>query len=191
MDFPDDPAVRKIDYEYLFGRAFLAAPVTRFKARSRSVYLPSGASWYDFETGRLYPGGRGVEAPAPLARMPLFVRAGAIVPMGPVQQYVGEKAGAPITLVVFTGHDGRFELYEDDGLSNGYERGAFSRIPISWDQASGRLTIGARTGTFTGMAERRVFKVRFIADGVSPTGFDAADATVDYAGAPVTVAQKR
>jgi alpha-D-xyloside xylohydrolase len=191
MDFPDDPAVRKIDDEYLFGRAFLAAPVTRFKARSRSVYLPSGASWYDFETGRLYPGGRGVEAPAPLARMPLFVRAGAIVPMGPVQQYVGEKAGAPITLVVFTGHDGRFELYEDDGLSNGYERGAFSRIPISWDQASGRLTIGARTGTFTGMAERRVFKVRFIADGVSPTGFDAADATVDYAGAPVTVAQKR
>jgi alpha-D-xyloside xylohydrolase len=104
-----------------------------------------------------------------------------------VQQYVGEKPDAPITLVVFTGRDGAFELYEDDGLSNGYQRGAFSRVPVTWNEASGRLTLGARTGTFKGMPERRQFKVRFIRDGVRPTDFDAADKTVDYAGQPVVV----
>jgi alpha-D-xyloside xylohydrolase len=190
MDFPADPAARKVNDEYLFGRSFLVAPVTQFKARTRSVYLPTGATWYDFESGKAYVGGGNIEAPAPLARMPLFVKAGAIVPMGPVQQYVGEKPDAPITLVVFTGRDGRFELYEDDGLSNGYQRGAYSRIPIAWNDATGRLTIGARSGSFKGMVERRTFRVRFIRDGVRPTDFDVADATVDYAGQLVTVARK-
>lgn len=191
MDFPADPAVRRIDDEYLFGPSFLVAPVTRFKARSRDVYLPAGVIWYDFESGKAYAGGRTIQAVAPLARMPLFVKAGSIVPMAPVQQYVGEKPDAPVTLTVFTGRDGRFELYEDDGLSNGYERGAFSRIPMSWSEATGRLTIGARTGSFKGMSERRTFKVRFVHDGVPPTDFDAADATMEYTGQPMTVEGKR
>lgn len=191
MDFPSDPKVRAIDDQYLFGPAFLVAPVTRFKARSREVYLPAGASWYDFETGQRHAGGQTITADAPLSRMPLFVKAGSIVPTTEVQQYVGEKPDAPITLLVYTGKDGRFELYEDDGLSLAYQHGAYSRIPVSYDEASGRLTIGARSGRFEGMAERRIFKVRFVGPGAKSVDFDTVDATIDYAGAPIVVTRER
>jgi len=123
--------------------------------------------------------------------MPLFVKAGSIVPTTEVQQYVGEKPDAPITLVVYTGKDGTYELYEDDGLSMAYQRGAYSRIPISYDEASGRLVIGARSGRFDGMVDKRLFKVRFVGAGARPADFAAADATVDYAGQPVVVTRRR
>jgi alpha-D-xyloside xylohydrolase len=124
--------------------------------------------------------------------MPLFVKAGAIVPTTDVQQYVGEKPNLPITLVIYTGKDGKYELYEDDGLSMAYKRGAYSRIPVAFDNATGRVTIGARSGKFNGMVDKRVFKIRFIGAGAKPTDFDAAaDATVDYAGEPVVVTRKK
>jgi len=191
MDFPNDLKARNIDDQYLFGREFLVAPVTAFKARSRDVYLPGGAAWYDFQSGAFYKGGQTVKAAAPLSRMPLFVRAGSIVPTTVVQQYVGEKPDAPLTVVVYTGSNGKFELYEDDGLSNGYERGAWSRIPMSYDEGSGRLTLGARSGSFKGMLDKRVIKVRFVSGGVKPTDFEAADFTVDYSGQPVVVTRKK
>jgi alpha-D-xyloside xylohydrolase len=191
MDFPGDLKARDVNDEYLFGPAFLVAPVTAFKARSRSVYLPAGATWYDFATGKAHAGGQTIKADAPLSRMPLFVKAGAIVPTTTLQQFVGQTPDAPITLVVYTGKDGAFELYEDDGLSNGYTRGAYSRIPIAYDEASGRVTIGARSGSFAGMVDKRVFKVRFIGGGAKPTDFDTVDASVDYAGQPVVVTRKR
>ena len=190
MDYPGDAKARIVDDQYLFGQDFLVAPVTAFKARSRSVYLPAG-TWYDFETGKAFKGGQSVKADAPLARMPLFVKAGAIVPTTVVQQYVGEKPDAPITLLIFTGKDGKYELYEDDGLSNGYARGAWARTPISYDDASGRVTIGARSGGFKGMVDKRTFKVRFIGKGGKPTDFDAAaDLTVEYDGQPVVLTRK-
>ncbi|MDG2529114.1 TIM-barrel domain-containing protein [Caulobacter endophyticus] len=190
MDYPNDAKARNVDDQYLFGQDFLVAPVTAFKARSRGVYLPAG-TWYDFETGKAFKGGQTVKADAPLARMPLFVKAGAIVPTTVVQQYVGEKPDAPITLLVFTGKDGKYELYEDDGLSNGYARGAWARTPISYDDATGRVTIGARSGSFKGMVEKRTFKVRFIGKGARPTDFDAAaDLTVEYDGQPVALTRK-
>jgi alpha-D-xyloside xylohydrolase len=191
MDFPADKTARDVNDEYLFGKAFLVAPVTQFKARSRSVYLPAGASWYDFESGKAFKGGQTVKADAPLSRMPLFVKAGSIVPTTVVQQYVGEQPDAPLTVVVYTGADGTFELYEDDGLSNGYARGAWSRIPMSYDNASGRLTIGARSGSFKGMVENRTIKVRFIGAGAKPVDFDAVDETVAYSGQPVVVTRKK
>lgn len=192
MDFPDDLKARDVNDEFLYGSAFLVAPVTEFKARSRQVYLPAGATWYDFETGKAHAGGQTIKAEAPLSRMPLFVKAGAIVPTTEVQQYVGEKPDAPITLVIYAGKDGRFDLYEDDGLSMAYQRGAYSRIPVSYDDASGRVVIGARSGRFDGMADKRTFKVRFIGGGAKPADFDAApDATVDYAGEPVVVTRKK
>ena len=124
--------------------------------------------------------------------MPLFVRAGAIVPTTEVQQYIGEKPDAPITLVVYAGKDGQFELYEDDGLSMAYQRGAYSRIPIRYDDATGRVVIGARSGRFDGMPDKRIFKIRFIGAGAKPTDFDAAgDATVEYAGQPVVVVARK
>ncbi|HWU81412.1 MAG TPA: TIM-barrel domain-containing protein [Caulobacter sp.] len=192
MDFPNDLKARDVNDEYLYGSAFLVAPVTSFKARSREVYLPAGATWYDFETGKAHAGGQTIKAQAPLSRMPLFVKAGAIVPTTDVQQYVGEKPDLPITLVIYTGKDGKYELYEDDGLSMAYRRGAYSRIPIAFDNATGRVTIGARSGKFDGMVDKRVFKIRFIGAGAKPTDFDAAaDATVDYAGEPVVVTRKK
>jgi alpha-D-xyloside xylohydrolase len=189
MDFMDDPASRDVRDEYLFGKAFLVAPVHTFKARTRSVYLPLGAQWYDFHTGRRYGGGQTLEAAAPLARMPLYVRGGSILPVGPDIQYTAEKPGAPITLLVFTGSDGSFDYYEDDGVSYGYEHGEFARIPLRYDAAKGTLTIGARTGSYTGMPEERTFKVRWIRDGAKPPAdLDAAaDVTVAYKGAEVIV----
>ncbi|MBO9543756.1 TIM-barrel domain-containing protein [Caulobacter sp.] len=191
MDYPNDLKARNVDDEYLYGSAFLVAPVTEFKARSRSVYLPAGTTWYDFETGKAHAGGQSIKADAPLGRMPLFVKAGAIVPTTEVQQYVGEKPDLPITLVIYTGRDGKYELYEDDGLTMAYQRGAYSRIPISYDNATGRVVIGARSGKFDGMVDKRTFKVRFIGAGAKPADFAAtADATVEYAGDAVVVTRK-
>ena len=189
MDFLQDPAARDVRDEYLFGKAFLVAPVYQFKARSRPVYLPAGADWYDFHTGERQAGGQKVDAAAPLERMPLYVRAGSIVPLGPEIQYTAEKPGADITLLVFTGADGSFDLYEDDGVSYGYEKGEFARIPMRFDAASGKLTIGPRTGSFPGMTEERTFKVRWIKPGAkAPSDLDAAvDATVSYKGVELTV----
>ena len=114
------------------------------------------------------------------------------MPTASVQQYVGQKPDAPITLVIYTGKDGKFELYEDDGLSMAYQRGAYSRIPISYDDATGRVVIGARSGKFDGMQDKRVFKIRFIGAGAKPTDFDAAgDAAVEYAGQPVVVVGRK
>jgi alpha-D-xyloside xylohydrolase len=189
MDFPEDLNVRTVKDEYLFGRAFLVAPVHRFQARTRPVYLPAGAGWYDFHTGRKVEGGTTVEAAAPLARMPLYVRAGSVVPVGPDVQYAAEKPGAPLTLLVFTGADGSFDYYEDDGVTYGYERGEFARIPMRYDAAKGVLNIGARSGSYQGMPEKRTLRVRWIRDGAkAPAELDAAaDATVEYSGAEVTV----
>ncbi len=180
MDFPDDVAARSVKDEYLFGKAFLVAPVYKNLARSRSVYLPAGSAWYDFHTGAKIDGGVKVSAAAPLARMPLYVRAGSIVPVGPDVQYAAEKPAAPLTLLVFTGADGSFDYYEDDGVSYGYERGEFARIPLKYDAARGTLTIGVRAGSYQGMPEKRTFKVRWIKDGAkAPADLDAAaDATV-------------
>jgi len=190
MDFGADPDARDLRDEYLFGRAFLVAPVAKFHARTRSVYLPKGADWYDFHTGSLIKGGVTVDAAAPLARMPLYVRAGSIVPVGPDIQYSSEKLAAPITLLVFTGADGSFDYYEDDGVSYGYERGEFARIPLRYDTAKGTLTIGARTGTYPGMPGKRTFKVRWIKAGAkAPAELDApADQSVEYTGVEVVVA---
>ena len=116
--------------------------------------------------------------------MPLYVRAGSILPVGPAIQYSGQPTDGSLTLHVFTGANGSFSLYEDDGTSRQYLRGAFSRIPISWNQATGRLTIGAREGGFPGMAQRREIRIVWYGPG-RPRPFDAdgrADATLVYDG---------
>lgn len=188
MDFEHDAKVLDIRDEYLFGHAMLIAPVTEFKARSRNVYLPAGADWYNFYSGDYYAGGQQVRVAAPPTQIPLFVRAGSIVPTGPVTQYVDEHPDAPLTLVVYTGSDGRFSLYEDDGVTNGYQRGAFARIPLSYDDKTGTLTIGARTGSYNGMVANRTFKVKFVKPGVATAGgLDSVDKEVAYHGGTVIV----
>jgi alpha-D-xyloside xylohydrolase len=183
MDFATDRKTWEIDDEYMFGPAFLAAPVTKFKARTRQVYLPAGAIWYDFYSGEAVNGGRAVEAAAPYERMPLFVRAGSIIPTGPEIQHTGENSHAGVTLNVYTGSNGSFSLYEDDGVSRQYLHGRYSRIPLSWDQRSRTLTLGDREGGgYDGMASRRTFNIRWITPGRA-LSFDAkADVTIAYDG---------
>jgi alpha-D-xyloside xylohydrolase len=186
MDFIDDLAARDVKDEYLFGNAFLVAPVYKYQARSRPVYLPAGTSWYDFHTGKRFEGGQTVEAAAPLGRMPLYVRAGSIVPVGPDLQYSSEKKAGDITLLVFPGENGTFELYEDDGVSYGYEKGEFSRIPIGYIDSIGSVVVGARSGSYPGMPGQRTFRVRLIKDGAKPADLDAKpDFTIPYEGESV------
>jgi len=186
MDFRNDTKARDIPDEYMFGPAFLVSPVTTYKARSRSVYLPAGTAWYDFWTGKRFDGGQAITADAPFDRLPLFMRAGSIVPVGPDQQYIGEKPGAPVTLYVYAGANGRFSLYEDNGRSYGYERGEFARIPIAWDDASGTLTVGARAGSYPGMPSSRTFNVILITPR-SPSGYGAGTTAtpIAYSGAAI------
>jgi alpha-D-xyloside xylohydrolase len=187
MDFPADPKTVDLKDEYLFGHAFLVAPVHAFKARSRPVYLPAGADWYDFYSGARHAGGETIAAAAPLSRMPLFVRSGSIVPTGPAVQSTADDPQGPITLFVYTGADGRFSLYEDDGVSTGYAKGAFARIPIAWDDKTGALTLGAREGSFPGLAAHRKVSVRWIAPGRALDLDAAPDATIDYDGRAVVL----
>ena len=188
MDYPDDAKAHGIDDQYLFGDAFLVAPVTEHKARSRSVYFPGSTRWYDFSTGRAYRGGTTANVAAPFERMPLFVRAGAIVPMGPVQQHVDADRSAPLTIAVFRGADGRFSLYEDDGRSEAYKTGAFSRIPIAYDDRTGAVTIGAREGRgWQGMPTSRVIRVKWLREGTRMSDDNGFDKQLTYTGAPVTV----
>ncbi|HEY5807831.1 MAG TPA: TIM-barrel domain-containing protein [Povalibacter sp.] len=188
MDFPNDLKARNVNDQYMFGPAFLVNPVYQYEARTRKVYLPAGTRWYDFNSGAAHDGGQEIDVAAPLARMPLFVRAGSIVPVGPAVQYTSEKLDAPITLHVYRGANGKFDLYEDDGLSYNYENDQFARIPVSYDDAAGTLTIGARAGSFPGMVATRTYNVRWITPGeVSASDLDAKpDATLEYSGEPVT-----
>jgi alpha-D-xyloside xylohydrolase len=163
--------------------------VTQFKARSRSVYLPAGATWYDFYTGRPQAGGRTITASAPFERMPLFVRAGSIVPTGPAVQSTADRGDGSLMLNVYTGADGSFSVYEDDGTSRQYLNGAYARIPVSWNEASKTLTIGAREGQFVGMQGTRRFGIRwFTPSSARPFIMEATpNVVLFYKGDPVTI----
>ena len=188
MDFRTDPRALNIGDQFMFGPAILVNPVTEEKATSRHLYLPK-AKWYDFWTGAAVEGGRTVDAPAPLDRLPLFVRAGSIVPMGPDLQFAAEKPADPIELRVYPGADGDFSLYEDENDNYNYEKGVHAIIPFHWDDAKRMLTIGERKGQYPGMLQRRKFRVVMVGTGQG-TGIGQsahADKEVQYSGQPVTV----
>jgi alpha-D-xyloside xylohydrolase len=190
MDFPSDATARRITDQYLFGSALLVSPVTSYSARSRTVYLPGGATWYDFWTGARASSTGNVSAAAALDAIPVYARGGSIIPVGPDLQYTSEKPADPITLYVYGGADGSFTLYEDQGTTNDYEKGAFATIPLRWTDATRTLTIGARSGTFTGMLTSRTFQIVLVTSGKA-VGFSfspIADKTVTYTGAAMDVA---
>ena len=171
MDFPDDPEVRDLSDQWLLGPSLMPCPVYEYKARSRSVYFPEGG-WYDFYTGQYIPGGERLTVEAPYERMPLYVRAGSIIPLGPALEYTAEKPADRLLLVVFAGADADFTLYEDDGVSYDYEKGAYSTIRFHWDDDARILSIGPREGSFPGMLGSRMFCLGIV-DPENPHPYDA------------------
>ena len=189
MDFPKDAGALPISDEYMFGPAFLACPVTTPQATSRAVYLPSGSNWVNFWTGETFAGGKTVTANASINIMPLFVRAGSIVPFGPAVQYATEKPADPIELRVYRGADGKFMLYDDEGDNYNYEKGKYATIPITWNEATRTLEIGKRSGKFPGMLKARTFNIVWISGnhGAGVASPEKPDAVVHYNGVAVKV----
>jgi alpha-D-xyloside xylohydrolase len=189
MDFRGDAKARDVSDQYMFGPAFLVSPVTTYKARNRAVYLPAAPGWYDFWSGAAVAAGKTIDVPAPYDSMPVHIKAGSIVPTGPEIMYTDEKPADPIVLWVYAGADGEFTLYEDDGLTYGYEKGASTRIAIRWNDAARTLTIGKREGAYPSMQKARTFEVVLVSK-AKPVGFSfspKADRSVRYDGASIEV----
>ena len=188
MDFPNDPMVRNIPDQYLFGPSLMVCPVTQEGAASRKVYLPTGTSWTDFWTGETLQGGQSIDVTAPIQNLPLYLRAGSILPYGPKIQYATQSVD-PMELRIVRGADGDFTLYEDEGDNYNYEKGIYATIPFHWNDKTGMLTIRARQGKFPGMLERRTFRIVWVSPGHG-IGIDStakADVTVTYDGNEVAV----
>jgi alpha-D-xyloside xylohydrolase len=189
LDFPADAKAAQIGDEYMHGPAFLVSPVTTPQAKTRKVYLPGDGQWINFWTGKREKGGQEIEADAPLDTIPLFVRSGSIIPLGPDMQYATQSPADPIELRVYPGADGAFTLYDDEGDNYNYEKGQRAVIPIVWDHNAQTLTIGKRSGSYPGMAATRTFKVVWVTDehGVGASTTENADVTVQYAGEGVNL----
>lgn len=159
LHYPDDPVAVARDDEYLWGRDVLVAPVFEKAAASRRVYLPRG-SWFDFWTGELAEGGREIERAVDLETMPLYVRAGAILPLGSVKQYTSEKVDAPLSVTIYPGADGSFLLYEDDGKSFDYRKGDWTGIKMAWNDSRRILSLHLAEGSRMLPPARRQIEVK-------------------------------
>ena len=190
-DFASDKRVWDMTDELMFGRSILAAPIVEpqytvtdsiapdWKQLKTAVkYLPKGTRWYDFWTNQTYKGGQDINLQTALNRVPMFVRAGSILPLGSVMQYTGQQAWDKLEIRVYPGADGTFTLYEDEGDNYNYEQGVFSTITFSWDESRQVLTIGSRQGSFPGMLNSRLFHV------VWP---DGTSKDIKYEGEEITV----
>ena len=191
MDFTTDSVVNNIGDQFMLGPAIMVSPVYEYGARSRQVYLPKCAGWYDFYTGQYIEPGQTIDAPAPYEQIPLHVKAGSIVAAGPAIQHTGTAASTDdntIRLYVYVGADAHFNLYEDDGTSYDYERRHYSVIPITYNEASKTLTIGDREGSYDGMLRDRNFIVVPVSrNHPRPFDPDADGAVIKYTGRAVTV----
>ncbi|NLB77963.1 MAG: DUF5110 domain-containing protein, partial [Clostridiaceae bacterium] len=200
MDFAHDKKALDINDEYMFGKSILVCPVTHamysndteedFGAiKSRELYLPAGSDWFDFWTGEKMSGGITVTKETPLDIMPLYVRAGSILPVGPKVQYATEKGWDNLEIRVYEGAQGEFTLYEDENDNYNYENGAFSTITFSWNDAKKSLTINERKGSFPGMMKERKFRIVKVtkAKGFGMEPVEQVDQLIPYNGGKVTV----
>ena len=188
MDWRNDVEAQNTGDEYLFGPAILVSPVTTQGATSRTVYLPK-ATWYDFWTGAKIDGGKRIEAEAPLAKLPLYIRAGSIIPMGPTMEWSTEKPADPIEIRVYPGANGDFTLYEDENDNHDYAKGQNATIKLHWDDTAKSLTFGTREGSFPGMLEKHTFNVVVVGEGKGVGVGDGASQarTMIYKGDQVVV----
>lgn len=188
MDFPGDAKVREISDQYMFGPALMVCPVYAYGARNRKVYFPGNEGWYDLYSGSYIAGNQTISVDAPYERMPLFVRAGSIVPFGPEIMYSDEKQPETITLFVYGGRDGSFTLYEDEGVNYNYEKGDYATIPFIYNDANKTLEIGERKGTFNSMLKQRMFNIVYV-DQENPAAMKSGvtGTLIGYAGTAVKV----
>lgn len=192
MDWRTDERVRNLDDEFMFGPALLVSPVTVPEAKERLVYLPAAAGWYDFWSGERVTGGQQIVAKAPLDRIPLYVRAGSILPLGPAVEYAAQQPSDPIELRIFPGADGDFTLYDDAGDGYGYEKGEYATVALHWDDTKHTLRVDERKGGYPGMSPSMRFRVHVIGDGAG-NGFDEATETkvVTYSGAAMEITPRQ
>ena len=161
MEAPADKNTYHIADEFMFGKAFLVAPVLEENAASRDVYLPANGKWIDFWNNKEYEGGQTIKRDTPIEIIPVFVKAGSIIPLTTQKvQYATEKKWEKLELRIYPGADGDFTLYEDENDNYNYEKGAYAEIPMHWDDEAGILTIGKRSGEFAGMLKSRTFVVK-------------------------------
>jgi alpha-D-xyloside xylohydrolase len=188
MDFRNDARAIDIGDQFMYGPAFLVNPVSEPGATSRRLYLPE-AKWYDFWSGETVAGPKTIDAAAPIERIPLYVRAGSIVPLGPEMEWSTQNPEDPIEVRIYRGADGQFTLYEDENDNYNYEKGTYSTIPISWNDSTQTLTIGERKGQFPGMLQERTFRVVFAGEhhgtGISAEG--NPDKLIHYTGQQLTI----
>ena len=198
FDFSNDPNVYNIPDQYMFGPAFLVNPVTEqlytgknaLSGKStRSVYLPAKAQWYDFNTGALYKGGQTIAAAAPIETIPLFIKAGSVLPLGPEIEYATEKPADKIELRIYTGADGKFEVYEDENDNYNYEKGNNATFTLNWNDKLHTLSISGTKGSFPGMIKKHIFNVIIVRTGHG-TGEDVtsnSDKEISYSGKAMSV----
>jgi alpha-D-xyloside xylohydrolase len=165
MDWRTEQKVREIGDQFLFGPSILVSPVTTAGAVTRSLYLPPAAAWYDFWSGNKLQGDQQILAQAPLERIPLYVKAGAILPLGPASEYASQTPDAPIELRIYPGADGNFELYNDSGDTYDYEKGEYAVTPIHWNETKTTLDIGPTQGKYSGKAKMQTFHIVVVCAG--------------------------
>ena len=163
MDFNGDTAAVNRQFQYMFGKSILVAPVTESSKTEWNVYLPKAAGWFDFWTGKLFKGGQKVKTDAPLDRIPLFVKAGSIIPMGKIIQSTAEKSDT-LEIRIYKGANGEFTLYEDEGDNYNYEKGKYSNISFRWNEKNQSLTIGDKQGNYSGSLTKRVFNIVLVSE---------------------------
>jgi len=187
MDFGNDKNVLNIGDQYMFGPCLMVCPVYEYKAREREVYFPAGAAWYSVYSGKSTEGGQKLKVEAPYDRMPVFVAAGSILPMGDIIQNTTENQ-KDLTIFVYAGKDGQFSLYEDEGVNYNYEKGAYSIIPFTYNDKEKTLTVGKQSGEFPGMNRERAFRIVFVSS-EKPCGIDAPliNQTIQYKGQEQTI----
>jgi alpha-D-xyloside xylohydrolase len=159
MDFQEDAKAIEQSFQYMFGQSLLVAPVIEANVKEMQVYLPKSHDWYDFWTGEKFAGGTSISQQTPLDIIPLYVKAGSILPLGPKVQYATEQKWDNLEIRIYAGADGKFVLYEDENDNYNYEKGAYSTIPFTWNNAKSTLTIDDRKGSFAGMIAERTFTI--------------------------------
>lgn len=185
MDFENDKNVNNIGDQFMFGQSIMVCPITQFKQYQREIYLPEGTNWFDYYSGKVLNGGQKIVADAPIDRIPLFVKAGSIIPFGPKISYAMEETGKPVKIVVYAGDNGEFTLYEDAGDNYNYENGEFASIKFAYNQENGELSIGKKCGSFG--PSNRTFEIYLIKENQTFDFDGKPDATIDYAGEDMVV----